>query len=172
MRCATHRGTVASTGESTAYRRVSGAISISRAACGLTTVRSAGSDTRCVLCFWLCGVLLRRDMPVGATDLLGSFDSLHFLPSCWAGAAPCSMSTFAYCASRCESFHILLLAVLCLVRLGAIVASLRCVTLSANVAIVLAAEALHHFAGAVVELALAYLALLRHAGVDDGVGRF
>lgn len=46
------------------------------------------------------------------------------------------------------------------------------VALSADVAVFIASEALLDSAGAVVELALVYLAVPNHSGVDDGVGHF
>jgi hypothetical protein len=49
---------------------------------------------------------------------------------------------------------------------------LGCVALSADVTVIIASEALLHSAGAIVELALVYLAVPYHSGVDDGVGHF
>ena len=82
------------------------------------------------------------------------------------------MNIFAYCASRRESLHALLLTVFRLVLLCAIAANLGCVTLSADVAVVVTAEALLHSAGAVVKLALMYLAIPNQSGVNSGVGHF
>jgi hypothetical protein len=59
-----------------------------------------------------------------------------------------------------------------LVLLCTIAASLGCVTLSADVTIIAAAEALFYPAGAIIELALVYMAVPYHSGVDDGVGHF
>ena len=116
-------------------------------------------DVACVACDWPCGVLFHGDMPVNTADLFGLFYPSHFLPPCWAGIAPCSMSTFAHCASRGEPFRSLLPAVFCLVLLCTIAAKLGCVTLSADVTVIVAAEALFHPAGAVIELALVYMAI-------------
>ncbi|KAF2452710.1 hypothetical protein BDY21DRAFT_355738, partial [Lineolata rhizophorae] len=55
---------------------------------------------------------------------------------------------------------------------SAIAAYLRGAALSADVAVVVAAEALLHSAGAVVELALVDLAVPCHSSVDDSVGCF
>jgi hypothetical protein len=82
------------------------------------------------------------------------------------------MSTFAHCASGSEPFHSLLTAVFRLVLLRTIAACLGCVTLSADVAIIIATEALFYPAGAVVELALVYMAVPYYSGVDDGIGHF
>ena len=132
----------------------------------------AGVDNACVSCSGGRSSLLHRDMPVDTTGLLGLFDPSHFLPPCWAGIAPCSVSIFADCTLGSEAFHSLLLAVLRLVLLCTIAANLGCVALSSDVAVVVAAEALFHSAGAVVELALMYLAIPCHSGVDDGIGHF
>ena len=63
-----------------------------------------------------------------------------------------------------------MLAVLCLVRLRAIATNLGCIALSGDVAVVIATEALHHSAGAVIEFALVYLAFPRHSSIYYGVG--
>lgn len=112
-----------------------------------------------------------RHMPIDAASLFSPLLPLHFLLSCRAGVAPCGVSTFAHCASWRESLHFLLLTVLCLVRLRAIATDLGGVTLSGDVAVVVATEALHHSAGAVIEFALVYLAFPRHSSVYDSVGR-
>lgn len=79
------------------------------------------------------------------------------------------MSIFAHYALGVETLHSLLLAVFCLVLLRIIGANLRRVTLSTDVAIVVATEALLHSARTVVELALMYLALLCYSGIDYGI---
>jgi hypothetical protein len=56
--------------------------------------------------------------------------------------------------------------------LCAIAAYLGCVTLSADVTIIVVAEALFHLAGTIIKLALVYVAVPYHSGVDDGVGHF
>ena len=56
--------------------------------------------------------------------------------------------------------------------LRAIAVRLGCVVLSADVAVVMAPEALLYSVGAVVELALVYLTVLCHSSVDDCVGYF
>jgi len=56
--------------------------------------------------------------------------------------------------------------------LRTIATNLRCVTLSADVTIIVAAEALFHPAGAIIELALVDMAVPYHSGIDDGVGHF
>ena len=53
-----------------------------------------------------------------------------------------------------------------------IAARLGNVAFSADVAIVIAARALFHPAGAVVQLTLVNLSLPCHPGIDDGVGHF
>jgi hypothetical protein len=53
-----------------------------------------------------------------------------------------------------------------------IAANLGCVTLSADVTIIVAPEALLYSAGAVLELALMYLAFPGHSRIDDGVSHF
>ena len=53
---------------------------------------------------------------------------------------------------------------------GTIAATLGYVALSADMAVVVAAEALYHSAGAVVELALVYLALLCQSCINDSIG--
>jgi hypothetical protein len=80
--------------------------------------------------------------------------------------------TFAHCASGSKPFHSLLPAVFRLVLLCTIAAYLGCATLSADVTIIVAAEALLYPAGTIIELALVYMAIPYHPGVDDGVGRF
>lgn len=130
----------------------------------LGPVPLAGVDVLYILDFRLCSLcsfLLQRDMPVGATHLLGLFDPLQLLLSRGAGITPCGMGTFAHCAlgekkEGGESLHFLLLAVSGLMQLSAIAANLRRVALSADVAVLVAAEALLHSAGAVVELALMF----------------
>lgn len=111
-------------------------------------------------------------MLIDTADFLGLFNSLHLLPPCWAGIAPCSVGIFAHCTSGGEALHSLLLAVFRLMLPRAIAANLGCVTLSADVAIVVAPEALLHSASAVIELALMYLALPCHSSIDDGIGHF
>jgi hypothetical protein len=54
--------------------------------------------------------------------------------------------------------------------LRAIATDLGCVTLSGDVAIVIATKALHHSTGAVIEFALMYLTFPCHTGIYDGVG--
>ena len=111
-------------------------------------------------------------MPIDAPDLLSLFHPPHFLLPCWAGITPCGVGTFAHYALRDEPFHSLLLIVFCLVLLSIIAACLGCVTLSADVTVVIAAEALFHPAGAIVELALVYMAVPYHPSVDNGIGHF
>ena len=111
-------------------------------------------------------------MPVDAPILFRLFHSLQFLLSCWAGVAPCGVGTFAHWASRGEPFHSLLPAVFGFVQLRTIATCLGCVTLSADVLIMTATEALFYPAGAVVKLALVYLAFPYHTGINDGVGHF
>ena len=131
-----------------------------------------GVDIACVARPWSCGVLSGRDVPIDAPDLLGLLYPSQFLLPCWAGIAPRSMSTLAHYASRGEPFHSLLPAVSRLVLLRTIAAKLGCVALSADVTVVVAAEALFHPAGAVIELALVYVAIQCHSSVDDGIGYF
>ena len=109
-------------------------------------------------------------MPIDPAGLFGPFHSLHLLLSCWAGIALCRVSIFAHYAAWREPRHFFLLAVLRLMRLCTIAANLRCVALSGDVAVVVAAEALHHSARAVVEFALVYLAFPCHSSVDDSIG--
>jgi hypothetical protein len=77
------------------------------------------------------------------------------------------MSTFVHCALGDEPFHSLLLVVFCLVLLSTIAAYLGCVTLSADVTVVVAAEALFHSAGAVVGLALAISGSANSTTIED-----
>lgn len=113
-----------------------------------------------------------RDMPVDTPGLLGLFHSPHFLLSGRAGIAPCSVSTFAHSATRRESFCTFLLTLFCLVWLVAVATYLGCVTLNADVTIMVATEALLDPAGTVVELALVDLTLPCHSCIDDGIGHF
>jgi hypothetical protein len=82
------------------------------------------------------------------------------------------MGTFAHCASRSEPFYSLLPTVFCLMLLSTIAAYLRCITLSADVAIIVAAEALLYSAGAVIELAEVDLSVPYHSSIDNGIGHF
>src|SRR5436190_18132729 len=93
-------------------------------------------DVDCVLCTWGYGSLFCRNMPIDAAGFLCLFNSSHFLPSGWAGIAPCCMNIFAHCASRGEPFYPPLLAVPCLVLFCTIATDLGSIALSADVAII------------------------------------
>lgn len=135
-------------------------------------VLPAGVNVSCVLCSYRRGSLLSRDVLVDATGLLSLFDSPHFLPSGWVGVALRSMSIFAYYISRSETLRPLLLVVFRLVLLCVIAANLGCVILSSDITVIVVAEALLHSIGAVIELALVYLAILCHPRVDCGISHF
>jgi hypothetical protein len=53
-----------------------------------------------------------------------------------------------------------------------IAAYLGCVALSADVTVIVAAEALFYPAGTIIELALVYMAISYHTSVNDGIGHF
>lgn len=108
-------------------------------------------------------------MLIDTIGLLSLFDSFYLLPPRGAGIALCSISIFAHCVLGVETLYSLLLVVFRLMLLRTVGANLRRVILSADVAIVVAAEALLYSVCAVVELVLMYLALLRYSGIDYGI---
>ena len=111
-------------------------------------------------------------MLIDAAGLFGPLYTLYFFLSCRVGVAPYGVSTFAYYALWYESLYLLLLIVLYLMRLRTISADLGCITLTSDVAVVVAAEALYYPIGAVIEFALVYLAFLCYTRVYNSVGRF
>ena len=118
------------------------------------------------------GARFGRDMPIDTPDLLGSFHSFRLLLSCWAGVTPPGVATFAYCTPGGKAFLALPATLLCLMQFGTIVACLGSITLSANVTVMVAPEALFHPVGTVVELALMHLAFLHYPRVNNGIGGF
>ncbi len=74
--------------------------------------------------------------------LLGLFYALDFLLSCRAGVVPCCMSVFADCTFRHEPRNVLSGAFLRFMSSCAVAACLRGTTLSTDVAVVVAPEAL------------------------------
>ena len=66
----------------------------------------------------------------------------------------------------------LLPIVFCLVLLYTIATYLGCATLSANVTIIVAVEALFYPIGMIIELALVNMAILHHSSVNDSVSHF
>jgi hypothetical protein len=82
------------------------------------------------------------------------------------------VDTFAHCTFGSKPFYSFLFTVLSLVLLGTMAACLGCIALSADVAIIVAAEALLYSTGTVIELADVDVSVPYHPSVDDSVGHF
>jgi hypothetical protein len=80
------------------------------------------------------------------------------------------MGVFAHYTSGWEAFPTLLVTVFCLILVRIVATCLGFIALSADVAVFIALEVLLDSAGVVIELALMYLAVPDHSGVDNSVG--
>ena len=111
-------------------------------------------------------------MPIDTPNLSSLSDPFYLFLSRWAGIALYSISILAYGILRYESFYALLSTVLGFILHGIIAANLGCVILSANITIIVAAEALLDPTGAIVELALIDITVLRHSYIDNSISCF
>jgi hypothetical protein len=82
------------------------------------------------------------------------------------------VDTFAHYTFGSKPFYSFLFIVFSLVLLGIIAACLGCVALSADVAIIVTAEALLYSIGSVIELADVDVSVLYHPSVNDSVSHF
>ena len=117
-------------------------------------------------------MFLRGYILVDLASLFCLFDSYHLFLSRRADVTPYCVNIFTYYISEDKFFPLLLTIVFYLILIRIVAAYLKYVILSADMIVIIAAEALLNSADAVIELILIYLAVLYYSGVDNSVSLF
>ena len=111
-------------------------------------------------------------MPIDTPDLSGLSDLFYLFLSRWGGITLYNISILVYSILRHKSFYTLLSIVLGFILYSTIAVNLGYIILNTDITIIIAVEALLDSIGAIIELVLIDITILRYSCIDNSISYF